>query len=207
MILEFLVYVKNLRSRRIIAREQLAADNQNIDFTIVELALQGVFVIVSVAVLLHHLVPELYDKIIGTFINIIVAFAHIRSRNHNFGPYVAKGVEYQLVAHCIALEVASKHRLEARFLIAIHKVLVNVDCHAAYARITRRKFLNAAPFRFQFSNLRLIQLFCDHLEPQIDIFFIDLLVHKAAFINQRDNRLVFNTIFDGVFVNQLSKTL
>ena len=86
-------------------------------------------------------------------------------------------------------------------------MLVNIYCNTPNTRIARRKFLNAAPFCFQFCNLRFVQLFRHHLEPQIDIFFIDFLVHKASFINQRDNRLVLDAILNRVFMNQLAELL
>ena len=136
-----------------------------------------------------------------------MAFAHIRGRNHHLSPDIAKGIENLLVAHGIAFEITSQHRLKSRFLVAIHKMLVNIYCHTPNARIARRKFLDAAPFCFQFCNLRFVQLFRHHLEPQINIFFIDFLVHEATFVYQRDNRLVFYTILNRVFMNQLAELL
>ena len=113
MILKFLVYVKDLRSRSVITRKQLAADNQDVNFAIVELAFQRIFVVVGIVILLHHLVPKAYDKVIGTFVNIVMAFAHIRGRNHHLRSDVAQGIEYLLVAHGIAFEITRQHRLES----------------------------------------------------------------------------------------------
>ena len=58
VLLELLVDVEHLTQRRVEAGEQLAAHDQNVDFTIAEPVLDGFLVAVGIPVLLHHLVPE-----------------------------------------------------------------------------------------------------------------------------------------------------
>ena len=54
--------------------------------------------------------------------------------------------------------------------------------------------------------MRIAQFFGYLAEPQIDIFLVYVLFYESTFVYQRNDRFIFNAVFNGVFVDQFAKT-
>ena len=132
VLLELLVDVEHLTQRRV---EQLAAHDQNVDFTIAEPVLDGFLVAVGIPVLLHHLVPEGDDQIVRTLVDVIDAFAHVGRRDNDGAVQVAELLKALQIADRVALVVGGEHGLEAGILVALNEVLADVQRDALDARV------------------------------------------------------------------------
>ena len=84
-------------------------------------------------------------------------------------------------------------------------MIIDIQCYPFDSCICRGQTADTAPFLAQILFLGIRQSFCGLLEPHIDVLFINLLIHKSAFIDQRHNSSVFDTIPDRIFVDQLTK--
>ena len=207
MIFQLFVDIQNLRTGSIKTGQQLAADNQNINFAVNEFSFERVFVIIGIAVLLHHLVPERNNEVIRAFVNFFRSFAQIRRGNDNSRCQIAKLFKTLLITNRIFFEIAGKHCLETSVFITFKEMLIDIQRNALNTRIGRRKPLHCAPFVTQICLLRICQTLRDLLKPKVNIFFVNMLVNKSSFVNQRNNRIIFYAVFNGIFVNQLAETL
>ena len=64
---------------------------------------------------------------------------------------------------------------------------------------------DTAPFPGQVIPLSFREPFGGLFEPEVDICFVHILFHKAAFVNKRHNGSVIHTVLDGIFMDQLSE--
>ena len=81
-------------------------------------------------------------------------------------------------------------------------MLADVQRDALDARVGGGQATNAAPLPAQILPLRLRQAAGGLPEPEVDIFFVHLLLDKAPLIDQGDNRAILHAVPDGVLVNQ-----
>ncbi len=84
-------------------------------------------------------------------------------------------------------------------------MLVDIQCNPFNACIGGSQTADTAPFVFKVLLLLLGQSFGGLFKPQVDVFFVHLLLHKSSLINQRNDGAIVHRIFDGILVNQSSK--
>ena len=201
MLFQFLINVKNLRARCVKSGEKLATNDENINLTIDKLVLDRILIVIRVAVLCHHLIPESNDHIVSAFVYLFAAFTHIGCRDNNSCGQVTKLFKTFLITNGILFEVTSQHCFEAGVFVTFDKVLVYIQRNTLDTCIGRSQALNGAPLVLQIYLLCVVELLGDLIEPKIDICFIYVLFNKLTFIDQRYDCLIIHTVFDGILMD------
>ena len=130
MLFQLFVNIKNLCTRCVKACKQLTANNQNINFAINKLVFDGVFVIIRIAVLRHHFVPESDNHIVSTFVYFFTSFSHIGSGNNDRSGKISELFKAFLIADRILFEIARQHCFESGVFVAFNKVQIYIQCNA-----------------------------------------------------------------------------
>ena len=109
------------------------------------------------------------------------------------------------IPNCIPLVVGGQHGPKAGIFVPINKVLIDVQSDPLDTGIGGGQAADTAPFPGKVIPLRFREPFGGLFKPEVDICLVHILFHKAAFVNERHNGSVIHTVFDGIFMDQLSE--
>ena len=202
MLFEFLVNVQDLAHGRVKTRQQLPADNQNVDFAPAEFRLYRLFVLLGVLVLAHHAFPVRDDGGVTAFVGVPSALPRIRRRNHNRAFQIAHCLKTFQIAHGVPLIVHRQHSPHSRRLYPFPVMFRNVQRDTLHAGARGSQALNGAPSPRQVVALGGRQTPRLRLKPLVNVRLVRFLLHETPLVNQRDYRPVVYAVLNRVLVNQ-----
>ncbi len=205
MLFQLFVDVEHLADGCVKAGKQLAAHDENINVTYAELVLHRLFIGICITVAVHHFIPVGNDLIVSPLIYIVCTFPEIGRRDHHGTGQIAELLKALQIADCIPLVVCGQHGLEASILIPFDEMFVDVQSDPLDPGVGGGESADTAPFPGQVIPLSFREPFGGLFEPEVDICFVHILFHKAAFVNKRHNGSVIHTVLDGIFMDQLSE--